>query len=143
MIGRDAWIGIWAFVLAFIAVTRWERTGPDSRVQAGQIWWRFPKFILGFLIASLLTTLIVRGYSLGQYNKLVKPSLIAPITALRTWAFTFSFLSIGLTTRVREFTAAGSKPFIAFTAGVVVNVILGYVLSVVVFGHYWASVPTH
>ena len=143
VIGRDAWIGIWAFVLAFIAVTRWERTGPDSRVQAGQIWWRFPKFILGFLIASLLTTLIVRGYSLGQYNKLVKPSLIAPITALRTWAFTFSFLSIGLTTRVREFTAAGSKPFIAFTAGVVVNVILGYVLSVVVFGHYWASVPTH
>ena len=143
VIGRDAWIGIWAFVLAIIAVTRWERTGPDSKVQAGQIWWRFPKFILGFLIASLLTTLVVRGYTLGNYNKLVKPALIAPITALRTWAFTFSFLSIGLTTRVREFTAAGSKPFIAFTAGVIINVILGYILSVMVFGHYWATVATH
>ena len=143
VIGRDAWIGIWAFVLALIAVTKWERTGVDSKVQIGQIWWRFPKFVLGFLIASLLTTLIVRGYTLGDYNKLVKPGLINPITALRTWAFTFSFLSIGLTTRVREFTAAGSKPFIAFTAGVVVNVILGYVLSILVFGHYWASVATH
>ena len=73
----------------------------------------------------------------------MKPALIAPITALRTWAFTFSFLSIGLTTRVREFTAAGSKPFLAFTTGVIINVILGYVLSVVVFGHYWAGVATH
>ena len=143
VIGRDAWIGIWAFVLALIAVTKWERTGVDSKVQIGQIWWRFPKFVLGFLLASLLTTLIVRGYTLGDYNRLVKPGLINPITALRTWAFTFSFLSIGLTTRVREFTAAGSKPFLAFTAGVVVNVILGYVLSILVFGHYWASVATH
>ncbi len=143
VIGRDAWIGIWSFVLAFIAVTRWESTGVDSKIQIGQIWWRFPKFILGFLVASILTTLLVRGYTLTDYNKLVKPSLINPITALRTWAFTFSFLSIGLTTRVREFTAAGSKPFVAFTAGVIVNVILGYVLSVWVFGHYWSSVVTH
>jgi uncharacterized membrane protein YadS len=73
----------------------------------------------------------------------VKPSLIAPITSLRTWAFTFSFLSIGLTTRFRELANAGIKPFVAFTAGVIVNVILGYILSVIVFGHYWSSVVTH
>ena len=143
VIGRDVWIGIWAFVLAVIAVTRWERAGVDSKPQVGQIWWRFPKFVIGFLVASILTTLIVHAYTLGDYTKLVKPSLIVPITALRTWAFTFSFLSIGLTTRFREFTAAGSKPFLAFTAGVIVNVILGYILSVLVFGHYWASIVIH
>jgi len=143
VIGRDMWIGIWTFVLALIAVTVWERSEPNSKVQAGQIWWRFPKFVIGFLVASALTTLIVKGYSLGDYNKLVKPALITPITALRTWAFTFSFLSIGLTTRFRELAAAGSKPIIAFTAGVVVNVILGYILSVTVFGHYWSTVATH
>jgi uncharacterized membrane protein YadS len=143
VIGRDIWIGIWAFVLALISVTVWERSGRGSKVQAGQIWWRFPKFVIGFLVASALTTLIVKGNTLGDYNKLVRPALIAPITALRTWAFTFSFLSIGLTTRFRELAAAGSKPFIAFTAGVIVNVILGYFLSVIVFGHYWASVITH
>ncbi len=143
VIGRDIWIGIWAFVLALIAITVWERNDTNAKVQVGQIWWRFPKFVFGFLIASILTTLIVHGNTLADYNKLVKPSLIAPITSLRTWAFTFSFLSIGLTTRFRELATAGIKPFIAFTAGVIVNVILGYILSVIIFGHYWASIATH
>jgi uncharacterized membrane protein YadS len=137
------WIGVWAFALAVIAVTKWERTEVRSTAQASQIWSRFPKFVIGFLVASILTTLIVRGHTLADYNKVVKPLLIAPITSLRTWAFTFSFLSIGLTTRLRELASAGSKPFVAFTAGVIVNVILGYILSVVIFGHYWAAVATH
>ena len=143
VIGRDMWIGIWAFVLALIAITVWERSETNSKVHVGQIWWRFPKFIIGFLIASVLTTLIVHGNTLGDYTKLVKPSLIAPITSLRTWVFTFSFFSIGLTTRFRELANSGIKPFVAFTIGVVVNLILGYFLSVVVFGHYWSSIVTH
>ena len=143
VIGRDIWIGIWSLVMALISVTVWERTETNSKVEAGQIWWRFPKFVIGFLIASVLTTLIVHGHTLADYNKLVKPSLILPITSLRTWVFTFSFLSIGLTTRFRELAAAGIKPFAAFTFGVIVNVVLGYFLSVVVFGHYWASIVTH
>lgn len=143
VIGRDIWIGIWSFVLALIAVTVWERSQTHSKVQIGQIWWRFPKFVIGFLVASILTTIIVHGNTLADYNKLVKPSLIVPITSLRTWAFTFSFLSIGLTTRFRELTKAGIKPVIAFTAGVIVNVTLGYVLSVFVFGHYWSTIVTH
>jgi len=143
VIGRDIWIGIWSLVLALIAVTVWERSETSSKVQVGQVWWRFPKFVIGFLIASILTTLIVHGHTLADYNKLVKPSLILPITSLRTWVFTFSFLSIGLTTRFRELVSAGIRPFAAFTFGVVVNVALGYFLSVVVFGHYWASIVTH
>ncbi len=143
VIGRDIWIGIWSFVLALIAVTVWERSETSSKVQVGQIWWRFPKFVIGFLIASVLTTLIVHGHTLPDYNKLVKPTLITPIISLRTWAFTFSFLSIGLTTRFREFAKAGIKPFVAFTAGVVVNVALGYFLSVIVFAHYWSTIVTH
>lgn len=144
VIGRDIWIGIWSFVLALIAITVWERSeNTNSKVEVGQIWWRFPKFVIGFLVASVLTTLIVHGNTLADYNTLVKPALILPITALRTWVFTFSFLSIGLTTRFRELAAAGVKPFLAFTFGVVVNVALGYFLSVVIFGHYWSSIITH
>ena len=143
VIGRDIWIGLWSLILAFISITLWERNETNSKVQVGQIWWRFPKFVIGFFIASILTSLIVKGYSLGEYNKLVKPNLIAPITSLRTWAFTFSFLSIGLTTRFNELAKAGFKPFIAFTVGVIVNVILGYILSVIVFSNYWSSIVTH
>jgi uncharacterized integral membrane protein (TIGR00698 family) len=140
VVGRDVWIGIWAFVLSAIAVTRWEAAELGGKAQAGQIWWRFPKFVIGFLIASLMMTLAVRGVSYADYDKIVRPALVAPITALRTWAFTFSFLSIGLTTRFRELAPAGRKPFLAFTAGVAVNVVLGYVLSVIVFGEHWASI---
>jgi uncharacterized membrane protein YadS len=143
VIGRDIWIGIWAFVLALVAITKWDRVEADAKAQARQIWTRFPKFVIGFLIASVVTTVLVRRYNLHDYNAQVKPGLIAPITSLRTWAFTFSFLSIGLTTRVRELAGAGYRPFLAFTAGVVVNVALGYILSVLVFGHYWESIVTH
>ena len=64
---------------------------------------------------------------------------MGPVKALRTWAFIFCFFSIGLTTRFRELAHAGGKPFWAFTAGVGFNVLLGYILSAIVFGGYWAS----
>src|SRR5580658_6843332 len=86
VVGRDVWIGIWAFVLAILATTRWERGGPEQQVSAAQIWWRFPKFVLGFLVASLLVTWATSTYSLAEYNKYVIPNLVAPIKDLRTWA---------------------------------------------------------
>jgi uncharacterized membrane protein YadS len=137
VIGRDVWIGVWAFVLSLVATTRWERTGIESRAGAGEIWRRFPKFVLGFLVASALVTLLSRGYDYASYKKDVLPGLVAPLQALRTWAFTFAFLSIGLTTRFREFVSVGARPFYAFTLGVVVNVTLGFVLSTRVFEHFW------
>jgi len=139
VVGRDIWIGIWAFVLSVISITVWEKSTTGRRADASQIWWRFPKFVVGFLLASLLITYAIRSYSFADYNKLVKPLLVAPLVALRTWAFTFCFLSIGLTTRIRELASAGSKPFWAFTVGVIVNLILGYILSVQAFGDHWAK----
>ena len=56
---------------------------------------------------------------------------------LRTWAFIFCFLSIGLSTRFREVSRGGLRPLLAFSAGVVVNVTLGFVLSVWVFAPHW------
>ena len=139
VVGRDVWIGIWALVLSIISVSRWENVTVGGRVNYGQVWWRFPKFVLGFLLASIFVTLVVRNVSFGDYNSVVKPALVLPITSLRVWAFTFCFLSIGLTTRLKDLAPAGGKPFLAFTAGVAVNVVLGFVLSVYVFGTYWAN----
>jgi len=142
VVGRDIWIGIWAFVLAIVATTRWDRDEPGAvktQTTAREIWTRFPKFVIGFLIASALVTWIGNHYTLAEYRSVVTPAFVAPITALRTWAFTFCFLSIGLTTRLGSLSATGAKPFIAFTAGVAVNVVIGYLLSVHVFGAYWAS----
>src|SRR3984957_12506109 len=137
VIGRDVWIGVWAFVLSIIATTRWQSTGIQSKVSPGEIWRRFPKFVLGFLIASAVVTLVSRGFDYATYKKDVLPGLVAPLQALRTWAFTFAFLSIGLTTKLREFASVGARPFYAFSIGVVVNVALGFVLSTQVFDEFW------
>jgi uncharacterized integral membrane protein (TIGR00698 family) len=137
VIGRDMWIGVWAFVLSLIATARWERTGIHSKSRAAEIWNRFPKFVLGFVVASAVVTLVARGFDYAAYKKEVVPALVAPLQAFRTWAFTFAFLSIGLTTRIREFASIGARPFYAFTIGVLVNVVLGFVLSTEVFNEFW------
>jgi hypothetical protein len=65
----------------------------------------------------------------------------APLQALEAlwvWAFIFTFLSIGMTTRFRAFVKVRAKPFYAFTAGVAVNVVLGFFLSTQVFVGFWS-----
>lgn len=137
VIGRDIWIGVWAFALSLIATSRWESNGIRGKASAGEIWRRFPKFVLGFLVASAVVTWAAHAYSYAEYKKLVLPGLVAPLQVLRVWAMTFAFLSIGLTTRIRNFTAIGPRPFYAFAVGVAVNVLLGFVLSTQVFGAFW------
>lgn len=139
VVGRDFWIGVWAFVLAVISITQWEVRDTGGRADLGQIWWRFPKFILGFIIASLVITLISSGQSLSEYNHTTAPRLVAPIKDLRTWVFIFCFFSIGLTTRFRDLAVAGRRPFAAFSIGVLVNVILGFLLSAYVFAEHWSN----
>ncbi len=215
VIGRDIWIGIWALILSVVSVMYWE-TGEGekkSTVGAGVIWERFPKFVLGFLAASLIMSYVasmipanylgkatlegkfkgkeykadfsqyqippqyadsikvdlekkvvtVKGElkdedlkalsanatpeqvivlnqlvaSSSWFNKVLNPNVISPIKKLRSWAFVFCFLCIGLSTRFAELAHFGLKPFWAFTVGVIINVPLGIVLSAVTFKDYW------
>lgn len=59
VIGRDMWIGIWAFALSLVSALYWEKkqNGPTGRVGAAVVWQRFPKFVLGFLAASAIMSL--------------------------------------------------------------------------------------
>jgi uncharacterized integral membrane protein (TIGR00698 family) len=139
VIGRDMWIGIWSFVFAMIACLKWEKEECGVRPSAMEIWWRFPKFVIGFFLATFLMTSFTAGYSTADFNTSVKPNLITPLVSIRSWIFIFCFLSIGLSTRFRELKAAGWKPFGAFSIGVAVNVVLGFLLSVYVFGGYWSA----
>lgn len=141
VVGRDMFVGIWALVVAFLAVTRWDRkpAGEAERVGAGEIWRRFPKFILGFLVASVAVTVILASLDAKVGTRFSKEA-IGPLKTLRGWAFTWTFLSIGFTTRFRELTRFGWRPFAAFALGVLVNVPLGYWLSTSVFAAYWSAV---
>lgn len=139
VVGRDMFIGIWCFILALVSITKWEKRENGTKPDAGEIWYRFPKFVLGFFIASALLTLLLAGADAATSKKITS-EIIGPLKNLRTWAFVFCFLAIGLTTRFRELTAVGWRPFAAFTTGVLINVPLGYILSVLILGAYWMSV---
>jgi uncharacterized integral membrane protein (TIGR00698 family) len=139
VVGRDMFVGIWCFIMAYISITKWEKKTDGTKPNAGEIWTRFPKFVLGFFLASIIITALVANVDAAS-SKAISAQIIAPLTALRGWAFIFTFLSIGFTTRFRDLTSVGWKPFAAFTTGVLINVPLGYLLSVVVMGGYWSMV---
>ncbi|WP_434510445.1 YeiH family protein [Desulfitobacterium sp. AusDCA] len=139
VVGRDMFIGIWCFILAIISITKWDNQEKGSKAEVKEIWVRFPKFVLGFFIASILISVITLSLDPAA-AKTFSTNLVSPVKELRTWMFSFTFLSIGLTTRFRELTSVGWKPIAAFSTGVVVNVILGFALSVVFLGGFWAGI---
>ena len=61
VIGRDIWIGIWCLILAIVAVTFWEKAEEGEKkatVGLRIIWDRFPKFVIGFLAASIIVSIV-------------------------------------------------------------------------------------
>ena len=141
VVGRDMFVGLWALMAAILSVTIWERKSisQSERVDYGEVWRRFPKFVIGFFIASIFTTLVIANID-AKLGAAYSKDALGVIKNFRGWTFTWTFLCIGFTTRFASLAAAGWKPFLAFTIGVLVNVPLGYYLSTVVFAEYWMGI---
>lgn len=137
VIGRDMFVGIWAVLVAFLSVAVWHKQ-ENTQVDIGTIWERFPKFILGFLIASVLVSLFTLNLDSVSNQQFSKEAL-GLIKTLRNWVFTWTFLCIGLNTQFKKIIAVGYKPFLAFTLGVMVNLPLGYLLSSYIFEDFWTN----
>ncbi|RDU64755.1 YeiH family protein [Helicobacter sp. MIT 14-3879] len=137
VIGRDMFVGIWAVLVAFLSIAVWHK---DSGVKVCKkdIWERFPKFILGFVIASLIITIFM-SY-IGEHNhKTFQKEGLGLIKELRNWVFTWTFLCIGLSTQFRKIIQVGYKPFLAFSIGVAINLPLGFILSQYIFVDFWTN----
>ena len=128
-LNRDVMIGVLAFVLAIISVTRWEKKEGQPLPSPIVIWDRFPKFVIAFLLVSFLATTWT-----VQYGAKFAPAVTANLTTIRTWLFVLAFLCIGCNTRIQDVRAMGSKPIIAFTTVVVINLVVGFVMANLLFG---------
>ncbi len=137
VIGRDVWIGLWAIFWTF-TVARDHASGsrPDlAGSAAAHAWWRrVPKFVIGFFLAAGVMSLLTL-----RLTPVLRHDLLVPLVGLRTWAFTLCFLAIGLSTRIRQLLAVERPVLLVFTAGVAINLAVGYTLSAVVFGGQWAA----
>ena len=141
VVGRDMFVGLWALLAAIASVTLWEKKkiGESERINYGEVWRRFPKFVIGFFIASIFTTLVIMMVD-TKIGKGFSKDALGIVKNLRGWTFTWTFLAIGFTTRFKELTSFGWKPLAAFTIGVIINVPLGFWLSTVVFAEYWTGI---
>ncbi|MCC5929289.1 MAG: putative sulfate exporter family transporter [Cyclobacteriaceae bacterium] len=73
-----------------------------SKVGLAEIWLRFPKFILGFLGASILFSVIHSSIGNELGNALLDQGMARGfIKNLREWLFCLAFVSIGLSTNFR------------------------------------------
>jgi uncharacterized membrane protein YadS len=95
----DIFIGIWAFVLAYIWTTRIEkRAGDQARV--GEIWERFPKFVIGYVLTFVLILLLALGATPEHLAK-VKSSM-GEANTFRGIFFVLTFFTIGVMTNFRK-----------------------------------------
>lgn len=53
----DIFIGVWAFILAIIWCAKIE-CKPGEKVRAGEIWHRFPKFVLGYALTFFIMLIV-------------------------------------------------------------------------------------
>jgi len=141
VVGRDMFIGVWSLIVALLSVTVWERKSlaQAERVDTGEVWRRFPKFVIGFFVASIFATLVIAAVD-PKIGAAYSRDALGVIKTVRGWAFTWAFVCIGFTTRFKELTSFGWKPLLAFTIGVLINVPLGYWLSTSVLGDYWMGI---
>lgn len=106
---QNALIGLAAFLLALYWVVKVERK-PEDKPKAIEIWHRFPKFVLGFVIASLIATIGLLG-----------PGDIKAAGSLRNWFLTLAFVSIGLELNFKEFGRVGGKPLLVYGMATLFN----------------------
>ena len=57
----DIFIGIWAFVLGYIWTNYINVTADSNKAKAREIWQRFPKFIIGFVVTFIIGLYLALG----------------------------------------------------------------------------------
>jgi uncharacterized integral membrane protein (TIGR00698 family) len=119
---QNALIGVAAFFLAIYWVTKVEAK-QGERPSAWTIWDRFPKFVLGFILTSILAT---AGLFTAQ--------MIKDITTLRNIFLTMAFVSIGLEFAFGEIRKLGGKPLGIYFLATVFNTCLGLLVAYLIFG---------
>jgi uncharacterized membrane protein YadS len=88
----DVFIGIWAFVLALVWVYGMEKRA-GVKVPAIEIWVRFPKFVIGYVLTFLVVAAI--GLSARDLADPIKAG-VAGADSLRKLFFALTFFSIGV-----------------------------------------------
>jgi uncharacterized integral membrane protein (TIGR00698 family) len=133
-LSQNALIGVAAFLLAIWWAFK-TGAGGGERPSPAVIWERFPKFVLGFVVACAV------------FSFLLAPDIIRgtrdTLAEIRTWWFALAFVCIGLETRFVELaTTEQGRPALAFLGAQAFNVLWTLLIAFLLFGGVFFAQPT-
>jgi uncharacterized membrane protein YadS len=94
----DIFIGVWAFVLGYIW-THYINVTKD-KAKAGEIWERFPKFIIGFVVTFAVGLYLALATPMDVASRV--PAAIGEANTFRVIFFILTFFSIGVLSNFRK-----------------------------------------
>ncbi|MDE7344399.1 MAG: putative sulfate exporter family transporter, partial [Alistipes sp.] len=129
---QNVLIGVVAFFIALYLSARGEKGGAQ-RPSLGIVWEKFPKFILGFVLASLVFSLCQSGDLLTRVNgKLIEPGVAKMFS---TVFFSLAFVCIGLDTRLKDIVSRENRNVLwAFLGAQTFNIVVTLVIACLLFG---------
>jgi len=131
---QNVLIGVTAFGIAVYWCTSVDVTAGRT-VGAGEIWNRFPKFVIGFMVASIVFSYLSASYGSDVSSVLLNKGVIGLEKDFRNWFFVLAFTAIGLSTNFRELAEyfKGGKPLILYVCGQSFNIALTLAMAYVMF----------
>ena len=126
-------IGVVAFFIALYLSTRRGDKGGQAP-SLGIVWEKFPKFIIGFVAASLVFSIL---QSSGLFTADAKGKLAEPGVAkmFSTVFFSLAFVCVGLDTRLKDIVSKENRNALwAFLAAQAFNIVVTLVIALVLFG---------
>jgi uncharacterized membrane protein YadS len=104
-------------------------TNKELRPSASVIWDRFPKFVIGFMLASVVFSFLLEPATAKGLSGAAK--------ALRETLFSVAFVAIGLETDFRKvFGKENNRYTAAFLIAQTFNIILTLAIAFLLFGKY-------
>lgn len=115
------------FIAAWWILKKKQAVAGTKRPGLKIVWERFPKFVLGFIAASLVFSFLVPAEANRQVGGF--------LNALRTVWFALAFVSIGLEAKFSDLIKMDrGRPALAFIGAQVFNIILTLVIAYILFG---------
>ena len=125
---QNVLIGVVAFFIALYLSTRSNKANTINRPSLSIVWDKFPKFILGFLLASAL-------FSIMHTQGLLAPTDKTLAKNFSTFFFSLSFVCIGMDTRLKDIVSRENRRILhAFLGAQVFNIIVTGLIAWVMFG---------
>jgi len=127
-------IGVLAFGVAMYWTTKVDRSAGQT-VGISEIWLRFPRFVLGFLGASIVFSLLVEMLDPNTAIVLIEEGVLDFTSDMRGWLFCLAFTSIGLSANFRELKSQfhGGKPLVLYLCGQTLNLCLTLLMAWIMF----------